>query len=55
VRSLFVPSTRLQICAEFWKGKPTSRGERLQEERTADKASDEELRQRYAGDDEADP
>jgi AbrB family looped-hinge helix DNA binding protein len=28
--------------------------ERLQEERAADKASEEELRQRYAGDDEAD-
>jgi antitoxin PrlF len=28
--------------------------ERLREERAADKASDEELRQRYAGDDEAD-
>lgn len=27
--------------------------ERLREERAADKASDEELRQRYAGDDEA--
>lgn len=27
---------------------------RLQEERAADKASEEELRQRYAGDDEAD-
>jgi len=28
--------------------------ERLREERTADKASEEELRQQYAGDDEAD-
>ncbi|CAM2996516.1 AbrB/MazE/SpoVT family DNA-binding domain-containing protein [Halobacterium salinarum] len=28
--------------------------ERLREERAADKASEEELRQRYAGDDEAD-
>lgn len=28
--------------------------ERLQEERAADKAGEEELRQRYAGDDEAD-
>ncbi|WP_148416559.1 AbrB/MazE/SpoVT family DNA-binding domain-containing protein [Haloferax sp. KTX1] len=28
--------------------------ERLRKERAADKASDEELRQRYAGDDEAD-
>jgi len=42
----------------FWKGRPTSRAlinKRLQEEqRAADKASEEELRQRFAGDDEAD-
>jgi len=41
----------------FWKeGRRAGRSatKRLQEERAADKASEEELRQRYAGDDEAD-
>jgi len=40
------------------EGKTDERGrsaaERLREERAADKANEEELRQRYAGDDEAD-
>ncbi len=40
------------------KGKTDEQGrsatERLRKERAADKASEEELRQRYAGDDEAD-
>jgi AbrB family looped-hinge helix DNA binding protein len=40
------------------EGKPDEQGrsatERLRKERAADKASEEELRQRYAGDDEAD-
>lgn len=55
MKSLFAPFTQLQ--SGVLEGKTDEQGsatDRFREERVADKPNEEELRQRYAGDDEAD-